>query len=276
MEAGEFVGGPCRWDWLTPARLRGRVHEDTSMWRSYSTSRHLDGLEPTVLHSVEVVAPVADPGLDPGLNVELLPDTAARRRRHPGLRFATREQIRDMQFVETLAKSLDLIKIVRPLQGTIAGTCRSLHVLLPPALDVDVSCSEPSLPCSIFVSCPPATEKDRVERLAENLVHEALHLQLSVVERLEPLVSEIPREEPVFSPWRGEGRTVRGLLHAVYVFGNLRFFWGQVASSRPGSASFARARIETIDSELAAASHLLESRSLTPAGRRLATSFLTR
>ena len=77
-----------------------------------------------------------------------------------------------MGFAQMLAKSLDLIKMVRPLQGTIAGTCRSLHVLLPPAPDVDVSCSVPSLPCSIFVSCPPATEKVRVERLAENLVHE--------------------------------------------------------------------------------------------------------
>ena len=181
-----------------------------------------------------------------------------------------------MGFAETLAKSLDLIGMVRPLQGTIAGTCRSLHVLLPPAPDVDVSCSDPSLPHSIFVSCPPDTKEDRVERLAENLVHEALHLQLSLVEGLEPLVSEIPREELLFSPWRGERRTVRGLLHAVYVFGNLRFFWGKIASSRPGSASFARARIETIDSEMAAASHLLESRSLTPTGRRLATSFLTR
>ena len=181
-----------------------------------------------------------------------------------------------MGFAETLAKSLDLIGTVRPLQGTIAGTCRSVHVLLPPAPDVDVSCSDPSLPHSIFVSCPPATEEDRVERLVENVAHEALHLQLSLVERLEPLVGEIPFEEPVFSPWRGEGRTVRGLLHAVYVFGNLRFFWGQVALIRPGSASFAGARIETIDGEMAAASHLLESRSLTPAGRRLATSFLAR
>ena len=272
METGEFVGGPCLWDWLAPARLRGRVHEDASVWRGYSTSRHLDGLEPTVLYSVEVVAPVADPGL----NVELLPDTAARGRRYPGLRFATREELRGMGFAETLAKSLELIGMVRPLQGTVAGTCRSVHVLLPPAPDFDVSCSDPSLPHSIFVSCPPATEEDRVERLAENVAHEALHLQLSLVERLEPLVGEIPRDEPIFSPWRGEGRTVRGLLHAVYVFGNLRFFWGQVASIRPCSASFAGVRIETIDSEMAAASHLLKSRSLTPAGRRLATSFLAR
>jgi len=272
MEIGEFVGGPCLWDWLAPARLRSLVHEDASVWRCYSTSRHLDGLEPTVLHSVEVVAPVADPGM----NVELLPDTAAGGRRYPGLRFATREEVRDMQFAETLAKSLDLIGTVRPLQGTIAGTCRSVHVLLPPTQGVDVSCSEPSHPFSIFVSCPPVTEEDRVERLAENVAHEALHLQLSLVERLDPLVGEIPREEPVYSPWRGEGRTVRGLLHAVYVFGNLRFFWGRVASIHPRSASFARVRIETIDREMIAASHLLESPSLTPAGRRLATSFLTR
>ena len=224
-----------------------------------------------MLHSVGVAAPVADAGV----NLELLPDTPARRRRYPALHFANREEIRDMEFAETLAKSLDLIGTVRPLLGTIAGTCRSLHVLLPPSPGVDVSCSEPSLPHSIFVSCPPATEDARVERVAESLVHEALHLQLSLVERLEPLVGEICREEQVFSPWRGEGRTVGGLLHAVYVFGNLRCFWGQVASSRPGSASFAEARIETIDSEMAAASHLLESRSLTPAGRRLAASLLT-
>lgn len=181
-----------------------------------------------------------------------------------------------MGFAETLAQSLDIIGTVRPLQGTIAGTCRSVHVLLPPAPDFDASCSDPSLPHFLFVSCPPAPEEDRVECLAENVAHEALHLQLSLVERLEPLVEEIPREEPVFSPWRGEGRTVRGLLHAVYVFGNLRFFRGQVVSIRPGSASFAGARVETIDSEMAAVSHLPESRSLTPAGRRSATSFLAR
>ena len=180
-----------------------------------------------------------------------------------------------MEFAEMLAKSLDLIGTVRPFRGTIAGTCRSLQVLLSSAPDVDVSYSEPSLPFSIFISCLPVTGKDRVERLAESLVHEALHLPLSLVERLEPLVGEFFREERIFSPWRGEWRTARGLHHAVYVFANLRFFWRQVASSRPGSASFARARIETIDGELAAASPLLESRSLTPVGRRLATSFLT-
>ena len=272
MGTGEFVEGPCLWDWLAPARLRSGVLEDSSGWRCYSTSRQLDGLKPTVLHSVPVIVPVDDTGL----NVELLPDTAARGRRYPGLRFATGEEIRDLGFAGTLAKSLDLIGTVRALQGTIAGTCRSVHVLLAPAPEVDVSCSEPSLPFSIFVSCPPDTEENRVERLAESVVHEALHLQLSLVERMEPLVDEVCREEPVFSPWKGEGRTVRGLLHAVYVFGNLRFFWGRVAARRSGAASFARARIETIDGEMAAASHLLESRSLTPAGRRLATSFLTR
>ena len=52
-------------------------------------------------------------------------------------------------------------------------------------------------------------------------MHEALHLQLSLVERVLPMVVSNPggESEQVFSPWAGDGRSVRGLLHGVYVFG---------------------------------------------------------
>jgi len=270
METSAFIDGPCRWDRRAPERLRLRVLGDRSGWRSYSTSRYLAGLDPCILHSLGV-AGSAD---DAGVNVELLPAVLARRWRDLGLRFATAADLKEMNFRETLAKALDLIGVVRPLEGSVAGMCRSVHVLLASDRDLDVSCSDPSLPFSAFVSCPPDTAKYQTERLAENLVHEALHLQLSLLETVQPLLAAIRDEETVFSPWKGEGRTVRGLVHAVYVFGNLRCFWRRVASSTPGSSSFARARVETIDGEMANAVHLLRSRSLTAAGRRLATSFL--
>lgn len=270
MEVDEFISGPCGWTQPAPARLRRHAPGGESGWRAYSTSRFVDGVQPGALYPVAIDASMADANL----NVELLPETVAERWRELDLQFATEADMIDMGFLATLEMSLDCIRAVRPLLGTVVGVCRSLHVLSAPGEDTDLSFSEPCLPFSVFVSCPPAEERDRVERLAESLVHEALHLQLSLVESVEQLVTDVPDEKLVASPWKGEGRTARGLLHAVYVFGNLRCFWKSMVSIAPESSSFARSRVEAIEAELARAVHLVESRSLTAAGRKMADSFL--
>ena len=271
MWVSELLDGPCRWDWQAPARLREQVFGDASAWRSYSTSRFLDGSSPNILHTIEFSAPA----VDSAVNVEWLPPALGARWGSVGLQFASEADLSDMDFRKTLARALDLIGMDHPRTGTVAALCRSLHVLIASGKDFDVSYSDPSLPLSVFVSCPSREERNRVERLAESVVHEALHLQLSLVERVQPLVIDGPDEEPVFSPWKDGWRTVRGLVHAVYVFGNLRCFWNGVASNRPESSAFAQARIRTIDTEMAGAAHLVRNRSLTAAGLKLATSVLS-
>ena len=271
MRVSEFIDGPCRWDWRAPATLREQVFGDASAWRSYSTARFLDGSNPHILHTIGL----SEHAVDSAVSVERLSPVLAARWQGVGLRFASEADLIDMEFRRTLVSVLEFIGMDLPLAGTVAGLCRSLHVLVASGRDFDVSCSDPSLPLSVFVSCPLPGERNRVERLAENIVHEALHLQLSLVERVEPLVIDGPDEEPVFSPWKDEWRTVRGLVHAVYVFGNLRRFWKGVAAKRPDSVPFARARVRTIDSEMARATHLAGDRTLTAAGRRLATSLLS-
>ena len=266
----EFIDGPCGWNPLAPAELSRQAVGGVFGWRNYATARFLDDLDPIVLYTVGT----PDSPCDSGVQVELLPEAVARRWRRVGLEFATEAAIGDMGFPEALVDSLDLVRTVLPLQGTVAGLCRSLHVLVASDKDFDVSYSDPSLPLSVFVSCPPAQERNRVERLAENIVHEALHLQLTLVESIESLVIDVPGETPMFSPWKNEGRNVRGLVHAVYVFGNLRCFWKRVAADVPESASFARTRIETIDSEMEAAEQLATKCSLTAMGQRLARSYL--
>ena len=270
MRVIEFIEGPCCWDWRAPARLREQVFGDASAWKSYSTSRFLDGSIPKIMHTVEF----SEHAVDSAVSVEWLPPALAGRWRNIGLEFASEADLSDMDFRQTLVSSLDFIGMDHTLMGAVAGLCRSLHVLIASGRNFDVSYSDPSLPLSVFVSCPLPAERNRVERLAENVVHEALHLQLSLVECVQPLVIDGPDDEPVFSPWKDEWRTVRGLVHAVYVFGNLRSFWKGVAPKRPEFSSFAQARIQTIDSEMAGAAHLVSNRSLTTAGRRLATSFL--
>ena len=266
----DFIDGPCRWDPFAPAELRRHAPGGVSVWRNYATSRFLDDLEPIVLHAVGI----PDAPCDSVVQVELLPEAVARRWQQVGLEFATEAEIGGMGFPEVLVRSLDLIRTVLPLRGTIAGVCRSLHVLMAPDRDFDVSYSDPSVPFSVFVSCPPPSERNRLERLAENIVHEALHLQLTLVERVESLVIDVPGETPVFSPWKNERRNVRGLMHAVYVFGNLRCFWRCVAVDVPELASFARTRIETIDREMDGARQLATNCSLTAMGQRLARSCL--
>ena len=271
MRVSELIEGPCCWHWRAPATLRAQVFGDTSAWKSYSTSRCLEGSNPDILYTIECFGHA----VDSAVSVEWLSPVLAARWENIGLQFANEADLSNMEFRQTLVSSLDFIGMDHPLEGTVAGLCRSLHVLVASGNDFDTSYSDPSLPLSIFVSCPLPAERNRVERLAENIVHEALHLQLSLVERVQPLVIDDPDEEPVFSPWKDEWRSVRGLVHAVYVFGNLRSFWKDVASKRPESSSFAQARIQTIDAEMADAAHLASNKSLTEAGRRLATSFLS-
>ena len=271
MRVIEFIEGPCCWDRRAPARLREQVFGDASSWKSYSTSRCLDGSNPDILYTIEC----SGHAVDSAVHVERLSPVLAARWENIGLQFASEADLSDMEFRQTLVRSLDFIGMNHPIEGTVAGLCRSLHVLVASGNDFDTSYSDPSLPLSVFVSCPLPAERNRVERLAENIVHEALHLQLSLVERDQPLLTNGPDEEPVYSPWKDEWRTVRGLMHAVYVFGNLRSFWKGAASKRLESSSFAQARIQTIDAEMADAAHLASNKSLTAAGRRLATSFLS-
>lgn len=267
MRVDEFIGGPCCWGRFAPVNLRNGIPG----WKNYSTSRFLGGAGAEILDVLDT----GGASVAPGLSIELLSPTLADRWRSVGLRFATRAEIEKSGLRRILTKSLDLIRVVDSLQGTVSSLCFSLHPLLAPDTRVDVSYSDPDVPFSVFVSCPPDTEQNAAERLAESLVHEALHLQLSLVECAEPLITDASEGKLVFSPWVGEGRTVRGLLHAVYVFGNIRFFWEHVVSNVPDSASFARMRIAIINEEMDKAVHLARNDWLTAAGQRLVNSFLT-
>lgn len=271
MDLCQFVEAPCSWDPVAPAGLRQTVLNDASEWHSYSTARFMDGAQPRILHALDISVGL----LDTRLSLEFLSATSVGRWRNLGLQFASEAEISDMRFLETMGNALDLIRLVPPLYGTVAGSCRSLHVLLVSRKDYDVSYSDPSLPFSIFISCPALAENNRAERLAENLVHEALHLQLSLIEGVEPIVIESPDEQTVSSPWREGERSLRGLLHGIYVFGNLRHFWLRLASHSPGVSSFAQRRITVIEREMSDAAHVLENQSLSAMGRRLATSFLS-
>ena len=267
----QFVDRPCGWNPSEPASLREMATDGRSDWQGYSTARYFEGQEPVVLDTIHHSGPTS---LDSGIQVELLSRKVAKRWREVDIELAAEVDIDHSQFSKLLLEALDLVRTVLPLYGTVAGLCRSLHLLVPPGRGFDTSYSDPSLPFSVFVSCPEESESDRVERFAENVVHEALHLQLTLVERSQPLISGTPCEQTFFSPWRSSWRDVRGVIHAVYVFSNLRHFWNHVAAQGSESSTFARLRVEVINQELDAARHLAASPFLTEMGRRLVESHM--
>ena len=272
MIVQEFVDRPGGWHGTAPTKLRNEAHDGGLEWRLYSTSRFL-GASDGAIHSI-IMGGASEDGTM--ISVEILSDSLADHWRSMGLRFATAVEVEGLHFRELMIKAIALIREIDPFGGTVVTLCRSVHPLVAPDADTDVSYSDPRLPFSVFVSAPPPTQPDAVERLSENLVHEALHLQLSLVERILPMVVSDPwgEGEQVFSPWAGDGRSVRGLLHGVYVFGNLRRFWERVAEQVPVASEFASDRIAVIGGQMIEASHLLFCTELTPAGRRLATAFL--
>lgn len=202
------------------------------------------------------------------IHVEVLPASVAARWEELGLQFADIETAKQGGFMSCLHAALHLLNLSPAMGSTVAALCHSLHPLSQPAPGVDVSFSDPEVPFSVFVSCPREDEPDRAARLAEGLLHEALHLQLSLVERLCPLVGGDGEDALVHSPWKGEGRTVQGLLHAVYVFANIHRFWSEVGPESEMHTAFASARCATIQAEFRNAGHLVRCTSLTDAGLR--------
>lgn len=113
-----------------------------------------------------------------------------------------------------ITTALALLDQVGGLTATLAPLIRTIHRLEAPP-DYDISHSDPALPYSIFLSIPPPSATAAV-RLAESILHEAMHLQLSLVEGEAPLVANRDREG--WSPWLARERPAQGLLHGLYVF----------------------------------------------------------
>jgi hypothetical protein len=136
----------------------------------------------------------------PAADVELLPlgryvsrlETlpSATRRSFPGLSFNEGEPAALAPQVRAAA---EILTCVDGLGDSLGCLVRSIHALRAPR-NHDVSHSTPALPFSVFVSVPGADEKDATLRLAESLVHEAMHLQLTLIERTGALVIDRRRQ----------------------------------------------------------------------------------
>jgi HEXXH motif-containing protein len=194
------------------------LYHDTGLTPSeYGTERML-ARDRNAPRKIVSVIPASLDDTDPArvFQIELLGRETARRYEESGVRFYSEDEITQGRITERVVETVNILKNIPTLFTAVTKLVRAVHLIDAGKDDYDVSFSEPHVPFSIFVSVPKASNITNMLRLTEAIVHEAMHLQLTLIEKCVPLAHETQLR--IFSPWRGEYRSIRGVLHGLYVF----------------------------------------------------------
>ena len=208
----------AEWGWQT---LR---HDTGITAAAYGTGRLL-ARRPEAPRHVEAYLPILSGG-DASrreIMIEFLSEEWIGKYRDIGLTFYTPDELIRSTILECLEDAVDVLARVPTLRKTVATLVRTCHILKPEDDAYDVSHSDPLVPFSVCVSVPRKRGLADSLRVTESLVHEAMHLQLTLIERLEPLVRA--SSQTYFSPWKDTHRSPQGILHALYVFRVLDSFF---------------------------------------------------
>ena len=252
--------------------LAGRLVENLKMecgldLTSYSTSTWVKGEASPPL---QLLAFNGIRRISPQVMVEVLSPAAQQRYGVAGCRFWQIDELAKSSALDILACAFDAILAVPELADSVAQLARRIHLLVPSDDAYDVNFSEPDLPFSVFVSIPLRPMGDIRWRLAEAIIHEACHLQLSLVECQVPLIASPQAQH--YSPWRKSARSLGGVLHGLYVFGVIAEWMAK--SSAP--MLLVRPRLAQIASEALQIDGFSDASGLTPAGATLVRNILAR
>jgi HEXXH motif-containing protein len=187
-------------------------------------------------------------------------------------RFLRQSAIEDQ--ADTIAAAERWIDLVPSLSSAVRGSVEQVF-LLQAREEYDVSHSEPCWPSWIFVSVPRAIGLVPSLRLAENVVHEAMHLRLTELEALRPLVADLATR--LHSPWKREPRQLQGILHGLYVFVCISAFFRQLLAIQGLTADcrgHMQGRLDCIEKETAAVPLDGLAEGLTDSGRRFLPDIL--
>jgi HEXXH motif-containing protein len=176
----------------------------------YSTSKWIASVPPSKVWQVNANAEGAT---DLSLSVERLTPLAAEKLASKGVPFADEAAIATAGLAG-LERALGLLQQVPSLLATVGILAKSVHILEASESGYDVSYSDPLIPFSVFLNISEGRFADL--RTTEALVHEAMHLQLSLIEKIVP-IAKIDQGLH-YSPWKDSHRPVSGLMHALYVF----------------------------------------------------------
>ena len=233
--------------------------------KNYGTARYLQRS-----HSVprEVMFRVPRPH-GPDLLIENLLVDSFVKYNEIGLRQRRWGQSDDIDVSQTIIEGIGYFSSCPSLQRIIEHLVQIIHVLDVNRGSIDLSHSDPDVPLSAFVSVPPGHGPHSALRVCESILHECMHLQLSLVEHHVSLVTH--NQAILRSPWRPELRPPSGLLHGIHVFEAILEFFRRLEqlTSDPYDLEYIRRRQAKIQPELRMARGSLRTTDLTREGRLL-------
>jgi HEXXH motif-containing protein len=250
------------------------LHRDIGLTLdSYGTERVLSRSISAPRKIITSLRTSPSPGA-PTIAIEALSEEYARQYHKAGVTFYSPDEIANTTVLSCIEDALAIINQVPSLMRTVATLVRSLLVIKPKDADYDVSLSEPHVPFSIFVSVPQERIANDALRVAEAIVHEAMHLQLTLIEQTVRLA--LRTSQRIFSPWRDEYRTVQGVLHALYIFRVVDQFLGRVSTSRnnPSKLVYIQGRRNEIAQQMVEIRSFEQCSDLTETGARLAKNLI--
>ena len=261
---------------LTQAGLQ-KLYEDTKITEAnYGTARVILKdpsaeriVEDSILNSNETEESKSE------IFVELLPKNINDQYQKSGLNFYTREEIcLNTEITHCFRNALEIIRLVPSLHTSVSYLVKSIHLIKPEADEYDVSFSKPDLPFSIFVSVPKKNTLINALRVAEAIVHEAMHLQLTLIEDAQSLV--IPEVELYFSPWMREYRSSYGILHGLYVFSVINQFFQRISKLIKSKKALTHIKLRLVKTaeETEIVKSFKDSPNLTDAGFRIVSKLL--
>ncbi len=184
------------------------------------------------------------------------------------------DELQSLPILECIDDAFEWLKIENSIIDTIKALVRNIHLLKLEDSEYDVSYSLPNVPFSIFISIPSQRINNDSLRVAEAILHETMHLQLTLIEEKIPLVKQ--SEQKYFSPWKNEFRDPRGIIHALYVFRTIREFINKLLMTDINQSNhrFLVKRKKEIESQLISLNDFGKSETLTEHGSLLALALI--
>jgi HEXXH motif-containing protein len=193
-----------------------------------------------------------------------------------GLLPITERTIIKAKAASQLKDALIILSLIPECIACVTDLVNCIQVVASEGPEYDTSYSHPKLPFTIFVSVCEDDSLNARLRVAESILHEAMHLKLSLIQEEIELVKP-NTTATFFSPWRNVPRPLMGVLHGIFVFRAIQDFFKLIKDDSQlanRECNFAAYRISDIATDFQALQYFTNQKDLTKDGASLSTNLL--